>query len=144
MGIQTDQILKDIENGKSDASFVSFIDPTAVRGELGRDIDNAFRSRHQFALACGIHDSHLSDFFNEKKDFGRDRLISMFITLRYDLARVNSMLERLGEAPLYVRDRRDYRIATAIRESKSLDETDLILAAENLKPLTSIGIGSAD
>lgn len=142
MGIQTDQILKDIENGTSNASCVNFIDSASIRDDVGCDIDRQFRSRHQFAQKCGIHDSHLSDFFNGKKDFGRDKLLSMLITLEYDLERVNSMLKRLGEAPLYVRDRRDYMIANAIRDKKSLDETDMLLVSEHLRPLTSIGAES--
>ncbi|MEY8334916.1 hypothetical protein AALB53_17700 [Lachnospiraceae bacterium 47-T17] len=138
MGLQTDQILEDIKNDTSVEAAVDFIDVSEVRQELEADIAAAFPSRNKFADACAINSSHLSEFLRGTKKIGRDLLLSMFITLGYDLDRTQDMLRRLGMPALYVRDTRDYQIALAIRTQKSLDETDQLLQSRNLKTLTTL------
>lgn len=138
MGLQTDKILDDIKNNTSEASSVSFIDAAGLRKCLADDIAASYGSRHKFATDCCINDSHLSEFLNGTKNFGRDKLLCMFLTLRYDFEKIQSMLTRFGEAPLYVRNKRDYQIAIAVRGGKTLDETDQLLMSAHLKTLTSI------
>lgn len=138
MGLQTDKILDDIKNNTSAASPVSFIDSAGLRKGLANDIDASFDSRHKFATNCCINDSHLSEFLNGTKNFGRDKLLCMFLTLRYDFEKIQTMLARFGEAPLYVRNKRDYQIAVAVRKGKTLDEMDQLLMSAHLKTLTSI------
>lgn len=137
MGVQTDKVMQDIKGKKTDAQDVSFIDMACARRELGKDIAAAYQSYSKFAMACDIHNSHLSEYLNCKKDFGRDNLLTMFFMLKYDLERVQTMLVRLAQPPLYVRNKRDYHIACAISDKKSLEEIDQILDAENLEPVSS-------
>lgn len=136
MGIQTDKILKDIKNGTSDEASVDFIEEAKVRSEISDDILAAFPSYSKFATTCGIHASQLSEFLKGTKKFGRDSLLTMFLTLHYDLDRIQTMLTRLGESPLYMRSKRDYRIATAIESGKSLEDIDQLLLSDNFAPLS--------
>lgn len=135
MGAQTDEILKDIKNGTSNENNVDFIDENAVRQEIREKINAKYPSMNDFANNCYIHASHLSDFFNNGKNLGRNKLLAVFITLGYDFDSIQSMLQRLGVSSLYPRNKRDYQIALGIRDGKKLDEIDEILQEKNLEPL---------
>ena len=136
MGIQTDKILKDIKNGTSDETSVDFIEESKVRSEISDDILAAYPSYSKFATTCGIHASQLSEFLKGTKKFGRDSLLTIFLTLHYDFDLIQTMLTRLGESPLYMRNKRDYRIAAAIESGKSLDEIDQLLLLDNFEPIS--------
>lgn len=139
MGIQTDKILKDLYSGKiSDTSIddIDSIDEAKIRAQIAKDIDAAYPSRSRFAAACGIQASQLSDFFKEHKKFGRDNLLTIFITLHYDCDQIQDTLKHLGEATLYARNKRDRRIIKAISEKKSLDEIDQFLTTGNFEPIS--------
>lgn len=135
MKLLTEEIYEDIQNGTSEEKDVNFIDISEPIREVAKDADAKFSSRNKFADACAISSSQLSEFFKGTKKIGRDPLLRMFITLGYDLDRTQTMLRRLCVPVLYVRDTRDYQIARAIREQKSLDETDELLQSKNLEPL---------
>ena len=139
MGVQTDKILNDINSGKiDDASIdaIDSIDEAKVRRQIGTDIDASYPSRSRFATECGIQPSQLSDFINQKKHFGRDNLLTMFIALHYDCEQIQDTLKYLGEATLYARNKRDRRIIKAVRDKKSLDETDQFLMDGDFEPLS--------
>lgn len=139
MGIQTDKILKDIRSGKiDDASIdeIDSIDESKIRSQIADDIAAAYPSRSQFAAECGIQSSHLSEFLNGRKKFGRDNLLTMFVTLRYDCDKIQDTLKYLGETMLYARNKRDRRIIKAISDGKSLYETDQFLIAGDFEPLS--------
>lgn len=139
MGIQTDKILKDIRNGNIDDTSIDdldSIDEAKVRAQIAKDIDAAYPSRSQFAAICGIHGSQLSEFLNGRKKFGRDNLLTIFITLRYDCNQIQDTLKHLGEATLYARSKRDRRIIKAVNDKKSLEETDQFLMEGNFEPIS--------
>lgn len=136
MGIQTDKILKDIKNGTSDETSVDFVEEAKIRSQISDDILAAYPSYSKFAAACGIYGSQLSEFFKGTKKIGRDGLLTMFLTLHYNLDRIQTMLTRLGESPLYMRNKRDYRIAAAVESGKSLEEIDQLLLSDNFEPLS--------
>ncbi|EOS43121.1 hypothetical protein C809_04016 [Lachnospiraceae bacterium MD335] len=139
MGIQTDKILKDIKNGAiTDASInaIDSIDESRIRTQIANDIDAAFPSRSQFSAACGIHGSQLSEFFNGRKKFGRDNLLTIFITLHYDCDKIQDTLKYLGETMLYARNKRDCHIIKAIHDQKSLEETDRFLMTDGYDPIS--------
>ncbi|NDO51503.1 hypothetical protein FMM75_19660 [Lachnospiraceae bacterium MD335] len=136
MGIQTDKILKDIKNGTSDEASIDFIEEVKIRSEIGKDILADYPSYSKFATTCGIQGSHLSEFLKGTKKFGRNSLLTIFLTLHYDLDRIQTMLTRLGESPLYMRNKRDYRIAAAIESGKSLEEIDQLLLSDNFEPVS--------
>ena len=139
MGLQTDKILKDINSGKiDDASIdeIDSIDEAKVRSQIAENIDALYPSHSQFATECGIHASQLSDFINQKKHFGRDNLLTIFIALHYDCDQIQDTLKHLGEATLYARNKRDRRIIKAVRDGKSLDEIDQFLMDGDFEPLS--------
>lgn len=139
MGIQTDKILNDIRSGKVDDASIDAldsIDETKIRAQIAKDIDAAYPSRSQFAAVCGIHGSQLSEFLNGRKKFGRDNLLTIFITLHYDGDQIQDMLKYLGEAMLYARSKRDRRIIKAVNDKKSLDEIDQFLIEGNYEPIS--------
>lgn len=139
MGRQTDKILKDIDSGRIDEASIDDIDSineAKVRSQIAKDIDAAYQSRSRFASACGIHGSQLSEFFNGRKKFGRDNLLTIFITLHYDCNQIQDMLKYLGEATLYARNKRDRRIIKAIKDGKSLEETDQFLTEGHFEPIS--------
>ena len=139
MGIQTDKILKDIHSGKiDDASIddIDSVDGAKVRAQIAKDIDTAYPSHSQFAVACGIQASHLSEFLKDNKKFGRDNLLTIFITLHYDCDQIQDTLKYLGEATLYARSKRDRRIIKAISDGKSLDEIDQYLTDGGFEPIS--------
>lgn len=135
MGAQTDEILKEIKNGTSNENNVDFIDENAVRQEIREKINAKYSSMNDFANNCNIHPSHLSDFFNNGKNLGRNKLLAVLINLEYDFDSIQSMLQRLGVSALYPRNKRDYQIALGIRDKIKLDEIDEILQEKNLEPL---------
>lgn len=137
MGKKTDQIFDEIKNNKNDEKTVQFIEETEVRDDLLRNINETGISHNKIADKCGIQPSQFSDFLKGKKKLGRDKLLALFIELDYSLDKTQSMLSRFGECPLYVREKRDYQIASAIQAHKSLDEIDEILIEKNIKPIMS-------
>lgn len=139
MGVQTDNILKDLFSGKIDDVSIDkadAIDEAKIRGQIASDIDAAFSSRSQFVAACGIHASQLSEFLNGRKKFGRDNLLTIFITLHYDSDQIQDTLKYLGEAPLYARNKRDRRIIKAIHDKKPLEEADQFLLEGGFEPIS--------
>lgn len=139
MGIQTDKILSDIKSGIiTDTSIdtIDSIEESQIRIQIAKDIDTVFPSHSRFSEACGIHASHLSEFLNGRKKFGRDNLLTIFITLRYNSDKIQDTLKYLGEATLYARNKRDRRIIKAINDGKSLEEIDQFLMDGNFEPLS--------
>ena len=137
MGAQTDEILKEIKKGTVNENNVDFIDENTVRQEIREKInaDADYDSMSKFAIECSINPSHLSDFFNNGKNLGRNKLLAVLINLKYDLESIQSMLSRFGISPLYARNRRDYQIIIGIRNGKSLDDIDVILRQKNFEPI---------
>lgn len=135
MGAQTDKILKDIKNGTSNENSVDFIDENAVRQEIREKMNAKYDSLNKFANDCNIRPSHLSDFFNNGKNLGRNKLLAVLITLKYNFDSIQSMLQRLGVSALYPRNKRDYLIAVSIRNEKNLDEIEDILYANNFESI---------
>lgn len=138
MGVQTDEILGQITMGNNDEDKVDFVDKEAVLLELRGDIE-ARSSLTKFAHECGIHPSHLCEYFNQAKKLGRDKLLAVLINLQYGLEKSQTMLRRLELQELYVRNKRDYQIAVCIQDGKSLDETEEVLRTKGLQPLMEHG-----
>lgn len=135
MGKYTDEILGKIKNGTSNEDSINFIDEDAARAEIRAAINQQYASLNQFANECAIQPSHLSEFFNNRKKLGRDKLLTVLINLHYDFDTMQSMLQRLHVPILYVRNKRDYVIAVAIQEGKTLDDIEDILQTKNMELL---------
>ncbi len=96
--LSTEEILKEIENGNTiDTNAIDFVEPKAQLNQLSRAILDKFKSFSKFATACYISSSHLNEFLNGKKKFGRDKLIAICITLKYTIPETSQMLHRLGQ-----------------------------------------------
>lgn len=134
--LNTDEILKKIENNdninKTDIDFISQED---LRHALANDISNAGFSINKIASECSITQSHLSDFLSNKKKLNRDKLLSIFITLGYDIKKIQKSLIRFGMNELYPRDMRDFIIMKSVKNHSDLDSINYILRKENLEPL---------
>lgn len=139
MGNRTDEILSDIRKGIRDENKVDFLQISEARRQLRFDIEEMYDSLTKFANECGIHTSHLSDFFNNGKKLGRDKLLTVCINLHYDFEKTQTILHRLEAPELYVRNKRDYQIAVGIQEGKSLDEIEEVLCEKGIAPLISQG-----
>lgn len=135
MGEHTDEILGKIKNGTSNENSIDFIDENTTRNEIRAAISAQYPSLNQFANECAIHPSHLSDFFNNGKKLGRDKLLTVLINLHYDFDATQAMLQRLHMPMLYVRNKRDYVIAVCIHEGKTLDEIEDILQSKGMELL---------
>lgn len=126
--LSTEEILKEIESGNIvDSEAVDFVERTEQLNQLSRKIIEEYGSFSKFAIACEMSPSHLNEFLNGKKQLSRNKLISICITLRYDIKTARQILRSLGDSDLYSRKRRDFEILNCIRQGKSLDETNEIL-----------------
>ncbi len=141
----TNDILSSIHDGKTiEAEEIKFYTQEDERRDLemiSADIEayisknNTISSFNEFAREAYITPSHLNQFLNGKKKMSKYYLIRMFITLGYDLDKVNSLLQRFDGSFLYARDKRDYIIMNGIVDKRSIDDIDSILKAENLDTL---------
>lgn len=114
---------------------VEFVSPEQLRIDLYNEFREQNFSINRISTECGIQPSHLSDFLNNKKKMSRDKLLSIFITLKYNIPRTNRQLLRFGYHELYSRNMRDFIILTGIRDQLSLDEINTNLEKERLKTL---------
>ena len=134
--LSTEEILKEIENGNTiDTNAIDFVEPKAQLNQLSRAILDKFKSFSKFATACYISSSHLNEFLNGKKKFGRDKLIAICITLKYTIPEPSQMLHRLGSTDLYSKNRRDFEILRCIKKGMTLDETNEHLLRNGLNDL---------
>ena len=66
--LSTNEILESLtQDKKINAKNIDFIEPTELRNELSIRILKSFKSMSQFAAACGIQASQLSEFLSGKK-----------------------------------------------------------------------------
>lgn len=135
MGSQTDEIFEDIINDTSNENNIDFVEENAARKEIREAVEAQYPSLSQFASECGIHPSHLSDFFNKGKNLGRNNALAVLINLHYDFKKIQTMLQRLHLPILYVRNKRDYQIAKGIQKGKTLNEIEEILQAGNMESI---------
>ena len=134
--LDTDEILQKIKSddeiNEDDIEFVSQED---LRHELANDIAAAGYSMNKLASECSISQSHLSDFLSNKKKLNRDKLLSIFITLGYDIDKIQKSLMHFGISELYPRDMRDFIIMKGIKNHSNLDLINENLGKENLDTL---------
>ena len=134
--LDTDEILQKIKSddeiNEDDIAFVSQED---LRHELANDIAVAGYSMNKLASECSISQSHLSDFLSNKKKLNRDKLLSIFITLGYDIDKIQKSLMHFGISELYPRDMRDFIIMKGIKNHSDLDLINENLGKENLDTL---------
>ncbi len=90
---------------------------------------------NKLASECSISQSHLSDFLSNKKKLNRDKLLSIFITLGYDIDKIQKSLMHFGISELYPRDMRDFIIMKGIKNHSDLDLINENLGKENLDTL---------
>lgn len=121
---KTDDIDKLLANGVfPDKNEIDF-NPNAEqdRNRILQDIQTAGYSLSQFADECYLHHSHLYDFLNGHKNLSRDRLLTVFLNLRYEYNEICRMLRHFHQPQLYPRDSRDYLIIICIQKKLSVDE----------------------
>lgn len=141
--LSTEDILKELEKGNVvETNEIDFVERDAQLIQLSRNITEKYESYFQFATACGVSPSHLNDFLKNKKQFSRDKLISICIALGYDIKATRQTLHGLGNTDLYSRKRRDFEILSCIQQGKNLDETNEILQRNGLEPLSGTGARS--
>lgn len=134
--LDTDQILKKFEtDDKIDENDIDFISQEDLRHALANDIVAAGYSMNKLASECSIAQSHLSDFLSNKKKLNRDKLLSIFITLGYDINKIQKSLIRFGINELYPRDMRDFIIMKGVKNHSNLDSINENLGKENLDTL---------
>lgn len=134
--LDTDEILKLIENDlEINNTEIDFISQENLRHLLSNDINDAGYSMNKLAYECSISQSHLSDFLSNKKKLNRNKLISIFIVIGYDIDKIQKSLICFGMSPLYPRNMRDFIIMTSIKNGFSLDDINTTLRKENLEPL---------
>lgn len=134
--LNTDEIFQKIQNGEPvSKEEIEFITPEQLRHDLYNDIAAAGYSINRIAMECYITPSQLSDFLNNKKQMSRDKLLSLFITLGYPIAKTKQLLIRFGYNKLYTRNVRDFVILKGIQEQQNLNEINERLRKEALEPL---------
>ncbi len=134
--LDTDEILKKFEtDDKIDENDIDFISQEDLRHALANDIAAAGYSMNKLASECSIAQSHLSDFLSNKKKLNRDKLLSIFITLGYDINKIQKSLMRFGINELYPRDMRDFIIMKSVKNHLNLDSINENLGKENLDTL---------
>ena len=134
--LATDELLKKFETDEEiDESDIDFISQENLRHTLANDITAAGYSMNKLASECSISQSHLSDFLNNKKKLNRNKLLSIFITLGYDINKTQKSLMRFGISKLYPRDMRDFIIMKGIQNHYNLDSINENLGKENLDTL---------
>lgn len=65
----------------------------------------------------------------------RDKLLSIFITLQFNIEKVQKSLLRFGLSELYPRNARDFLILKGIKDELSLDDINENLRKEHLDTL---------
>ena len=134
--LSTNEILESLtQDKKINAKNIDFIEPTELRNELSIRILKSFKSMSQFAAACGIQASQLSEFLSGKKNFSRDRLMILCITLKMSIPETQDTLKRFEHPPLYPRNQRDFLILSGIQKQLSWQEIDDILMKKGMDRL---------
>lgn len=83
-----------------------------------------------------LHHSYVGNIVNGKKrNPSRDALICICLAIGTTVEEVQYLLKYAGQAPLYVRRRRDVIIWFGFMKKLSLDDIDEQLRARNYKPL---------
>ena len=111
------------------------------RTRIWNDIKSAGYSINKFADECFLQHSHLYDFLNGKKQLSRDRLIVIFLNLKYEYDDICKMLRRFQLPQLYPKNRRDYLIMTGIHKKLSVDKIDLELEQNGFSTLCPVKPG---
>lgn len=134
--LTTDDIFEKIQAGESIcAEEIDFVSPEDLRHALYNEFQKHGYSSNQIATECGISPSQLSDFLNSKKQMSRDKLLSIFITLEFDIEKVQKSLLHFGASELYARNARDFIILKGIKEALSLDDINENLRKEHFDTL---------
>ena len=89
--------------------------------------------------AAGLASSYVGNIVNGKKrNPSRDALIAICLAIGVDMDEVQYLLKYAGQAPLYVRRRRDVVIWFGFMKQMSLDKVDENLINRGYKPLVKI------
>ncbi len=144
----TDEIVESIKSGNhlnpNDITFYSEEEYHADLNNISKDIQqyiesgNGRASFNEFAKETYITPSHLNQFLSGQKKMTKYYLLRIFITLGYDLNKINSLLQRFDNTSLYARERRDFVIMNGIVDKRSLDDIDSELRSLNLEGLCPI------
>lgn len=134
--LSTDEIFQKIEDGETPSTEdIAFVDSKQLKADLYNEIQEQGYSLNQIAKEAGLSPAHLSEFLSDKKKMSRDKLLAVFIILKYDISRLNRQLTRFGYQRLYSRNLRDFLLLTSIRDGLSLDEINDRLQKEQVDTL---------
>ena len=85
---------------------------------------------------AGLNHSYVGNIINGKKrNPSRDTLIAICLTMGTTVEEVQYLLKYAGQAPLYVRRKRDVIIWFGFMKHMTLDDVDEKLKERNLKPI---------
>lgn len=117
-----------------------FLKEDAQVGNYLRDILNKYdRKASAVSEAAGLATSYVGNIINGKKSNpSRDALISICLAIGVDIDEVQYLLKYAGQAPLYVRRRRDVVIWFGFMKHMSLDKVDENLINRGYKSLVKI------
>ncbi len=88
---------------------------------------------------AGLATSYVGHIINgRKRNPSRDALIAICLAIGTNLKEVQDLLKYAGQAPLYVRRRRDVVIWFGFMKKMSLDEVDENLTKRGYRPLVKV------
>ncbi len=91
--------------------------------------------RADVVRASMLDRAYVYQIFSGEKTPSRDKLIALAFGLQLSCEETQKMLKISGNRELYARDERDVRILFALREKKTVLETNDILFEHSLQPL---------
>ena len=111
-------------------------DDRHIGNYLGELLDKYDKKASAVSEEAMLATSYVGNIINGKKrNPSRDALISICLAIGTELEEAQYLLRYAGQAPLYVRRRRDVVIWFGLKKGMSLDEVDEKLIQRNYKPL---------
>ena len=111
-------------------------DDAHIGNYLGELLDKYDKKASVVSVEAMLAPSYVGNIVNGKKtNPSRDALISICLAIGTEINEVQYLLKYAGQAPLYVRRKRDVIIWFGFMKHMSLDEVDEKLTERNYKPL---------
>ena len=112
-------------------------DDDHVGNYLGHLLDKYDKKASVISQEAMLHTSYVGNIINGKKrNPSRDALIAICLAIGTELEEVQYLLKYAGQAPLYVRRKRDVIIWFGFMKHMTLDEVDEKLMQRNYRLLT--------
>jgi len=133
MMISNIDTLEDFEQAFPD-EFLN--DDAHIGNYLGEFLNKYDKKASVVSVEAMLAPSYVGNIINGKKtNPSRDALIAICLAIGTEIEEVQYLLKYAGQAPLYVRRKRDVIIWFGFMRHMSLDEVDEKLTERNYKPL---------